>query len=259
MGGHPFICESGLSSAFMKVAALVLAAGRGQRFGSALPKAYVPLLGKTLLQRSLETLAGVAEVDRLVPVVGAEDRAYHEAIDLGHIDKLAQAVIGGAERQDSVAAGLAALPEEIEWVAVHDAARCLVSCDEIERVIEAARETGAALLAIPARDTIKRVRDGRVIETPDRSECWAAQTPQVFRVSLLREAIAKARADGVIGTDDAQLVERLGVAVRVVEGSPRNIKITVPGDLVVAESWLRDEDSGPGAEPGSDAEQGGET
>ena len=150
-----------------------------------------------------------------------------------------QAVILGAGIGGLLAAGVAALPEQIEWVAVHDAARCLVTLDEVREVISAARETGAAILATPARDTIKRVRDGRVVETPERSECWAAQTPQVFRAELLREALAKAAAEGILATDDAQLVERLGVPVRIVEGSAHNIKITLPGDLAVAESWLR--------------------
>ena len=94
------------------------------------------------------------------------------------------------------------------------------------------------MLAVPVRDTIKRVRAGCVVETPDRRECWAAQTPQVFRLEVLREALEKARADAFVGTDDAQLVERLGISVAVVKGSARNIKITLPEDLAAAQSWL---------------------
>ena len=105
-------------------------------------------------------------------------------------------------------------------------------------MIRCAQESGAAILAEPARDTIKRVRAGRIQETPPREECWAAQTPQVFRVELLREALAKAEAEGVLGTDDAQLVERLGVEVRVVESRSPNWKITSPEDLANAERWL---------------------
>jgi 2-C-methyl-D-erythritol 4-phosphate cytidylyltransferase len=222
----------------MGVAALVLAAGRGERLGSSLPKAFVALAGKPLIVRSLDALAAVPGVERLVPVVPAEALARFERLPLAALRGLAPPVVGGAERQDSMAAGLAALPESVSWVAVHDAARCLVSPDDVARVIEAARETGAALLGSPARDTIKRVRGGVVVETPDRNECWAAETPQVFRVELLREALAKARADGVVGTDDAQLVERLGVAVRMVESLAPNPKITLPGDLAAAEAWL---------------------
>jgi 2-C-methyl-D-erythritol 4-phosphate cytidylyltransferase len=164
---------------------------------------------------------------------------------LAGLAKLADPVVGGAERQDSVRAGLAALPEDTTLVAVHDAARALVRPESVSRVVAEARESGAALLAVPARDTLKRVREGSVVDTPPREECWLAQTPQVFRVELLREGLAKADAEGFVGTDDAQLVERLGVAVRVVPGEPENLKITGPGDLAAAEAWLRQREAGP--------------
>ncbi|MBW2273596.1 MAG: 2-C-methyl-D-erythritol 4-phosphate cytidylyltransferase [Deltaproteobacteria bacterium] len=227
----------------MKVVALILAAGRGARLSHSLPKAFVPLLGKALVVRSLEGLAAVPEIDGVIPVVAQSDMERFGALDLSHIPKLLPPVVGGAERQDSVAAGLASLGEEVEMVAVHDAARCLVGRDEVSRVIAAAREMGAAILAQPVRDTIKRVRSGVVLGTPPREECWAAQTPQVFRVEILRDAMAKARAEGRIGTDDAQLVEQLGLPVRIVEGGPRNFKITLPEDLALAELWLRSEEA----------------
>ncbi len=209
--------------------------------GGEIPKAYVELAGCSLFARSIQTMLGVPSIDFVQPVIGADDAERFAAAVSLRDAKLAPPVIGGAERQDSVAAGLAALPDSIEWVAVHDAARCLVTPEEVERVIDAAREYGAALLAIPARDTIKRVRGEAVVETPDRAECWAAQTPQVFRRDLLREALDKAAAEAFVGTDDAQLVERLGVTVRVVRGSERNIKLTLPEDIAVAEGWLRGE------------------
>lgn len=242
----------------MSTAALVLAAGRGERLGHAVPKAFVSLAGTPLLVRSLEAMAAVPEIDSVVPVVPPDHlRLWSElATDAEAggrsqrlLAKLADAVSGGARRQDSVAAGLAALPASAEWVAVHDAARCLVAPEDVGRVIRRAQQCGAAILAEPARDTIKRVRDGRIRETPPREECWVAQTPQVFRVELLREALAKAEAEGVLGTDDAQLVERLGVEVEVVQSRSPNWKITLPDDLVRAESWLA---SGPHepSEPG---------
>ena len=135
--------------------------------------------------------------------------------------------MGGAERQDSMAAGLAALPAGVSHVAVHDAARPLVRPEAVERVVRAAKRDGAAILAVPVRDTIKRVRGGRVVETPERSECFAAQTPQVFRLEILREALAKAAIDAFVGTDDAQIVEALGVAVTVVAGDVENLKVTL--------------------------------
>jgi 2-C-methyl-D-erythritol 4-phosphate cytidylyltransferase len=136
-------------------------------------------------------------------------------------------------------AGLAALPPDVEWVAVHDAARPLVRPEDVGRVLAAAARTGAALLAVPVRDTLKRVRDGRVVETLARAECWAAQTPQAFRLALLREALAKAEAEGFVATDDAQLVERLGAPVEIVAGDPANLKITWPEDVALAEAVWR--------------------
>ena len=224
----------------MRTVALVLAAGRGERLGFPLPKGFVPLAGRPLLLHALAALDAVAELERLVPVIPADAfERYRQAIaGAGTSGKLAAPVPGGRERQDSVRAGLAALPPGAELVAVHDAARPLVRPEAVRRVIEAARATGAAILAAPVRDTIKRVVAGRVVETPPRAECWAAQTPQVFRVEILREALAKADAEGVVGTDDAQLVEALGVEVRVVPGDADNLKITGPEDLALAEHLL---------------------
>jgi 2-C-methyl-D-erythritol 4-phosphate cytidylyltransferase len=218
----------------MKVVAIVVAAGRGERLGHPLPKAYVPLRGRSLLGHAVAALAASERVDAVLPVLpagmGVPDDAAHA--------KLLPAAVGGERRQDSVAAGIAALPTGVEWVAVHDAARALVRPEAITRVIDAARRDGAALLAVPARDTIKRVRAGAVVETPPRDECYAAQTPQVFRVAVLREALDKARAEGREGTDCAQLVEALGVRVSVVVGDADNWKITGPEDLAAAERVL---------------------
>jgi len=222
----------------MTLAVLILAAGRGERLGHRLPKAFVTLGGQTLLERSLCALEAVDDVAVIQPVIGAHDFDTYAGLGLAASEKRRDPVAGGAERQDSVSAGLAALPATVEWVAVHDAARCLVTALDVGRVIEAAYREGAALLATPARDTIKRVVDGHVAHTPNRSECWAAQTPQVFRRELLTEALEKARTEAFIGTDDAQLVERMGVSVAVVEGSARNIKITLPEDLLAAEGWI---------------------
>jgi 2-C-methyl-D-erythritol 4-phosphate cytidylyltransferase len=224
----------------MTTAALVLAAGRGERLGAPLPKAFVPLAGVPLVVRALAALAAVPEIDLLVPVVppGARRRFECLAVALRGEPKLAAAVEGGALRQDSVRAGLASLPEDAEWVVIHDAARALVRPADVSRVVAAARCHGAALLAVPARDTVKQVRDGRVVATPPRDECWLAQTPQAFRAELLRKALAEADAAGFVGTDDAQLVERLGAPVQVVQGDGCNLKITGPDDLVAAEAWL---------------------
>ncbi|NNL65621.1 MAG: 2-C-methyl-D-erythritol 4-phosphate cytidylyltransferase [Myxococcales bacterium] len=221
----------------MSVAALVLAAGRGERFGGDVPKAFTLLAGRSLLAHSVRALAASPEIDLVIPVVAAERIAATER-ELEGLDKLAPPVAGGEQRQDSMRAGLDATPEGTAFVAVHDAARPLVRPEQVSAVVAAAREHGAALLALPVRDTLKRVRGGRVLESPDRSEFYAAQTPQVFRIELLREALAKASAEGRVATDDASLVEALGRPVQVVPGDVENQKITVPSDLAAAEAWL---------------------
>jgi 2-C-methyl-D-erythritol 4-phosphate cytidylyltransferase len=232
----------------MRVAALVLAAGRGERFGAGQPKAFLPLAGRPLVVHAVEALAACDAIDWIVAVLPAAEIGRLAAWQWSVVAarKVVATVAGGVERQDSMRAGLTALPAEVELVAIHDAARPLVRPCDVARVVAAAARSGAALLAVPVRDTLKRVCDGQVVETPPREGLWAAQTPQVFRAALLREALARAEADGFRGTDDAQLVERLGCAVEIVEGDPSNLKITGPADLAWAEACVeqrREEDA----------------
>jgi len=224
----------------MSVAALILGAGRGERLGTDAPKAFVSIAGRPLLVHTLRALADCPELATLVPVVAAPDLHRFEGCraELADLPRLAEPVPGGAARQDSMRAGLRTLPGTVRYVAVHDAARPFVSARDVARVVAAACETGAAILAVPVRDTLKRVREEAIVETLVRSECWAAQTPQVFRRDWLEQALEKAEAEGVTATDDAQLVERLGVRVRVVEGDPGNLKITFPADLELARARL---------------------
>jgi 2-C-methyl-D-erythritol 4-phosphate cytidylyltransferase len=224
----------------MRVAALVVGAGRGERLAREEPKAFVPLAGRPLIAHAIETLASVAAIERVVPVVPA-DWCGALAVRLGPLarhSKLGAPVPGGATRQDSVRAGMAALGDDFALVAVHDAARPLLRAQDAARVVAAAAKTGAAILAVPVRDTIKRARAGAVLETPPRGELFAAQTPQVFRREWLREALAKASAEGRVGTDCAELVEALGVRVELVEGDPGNWKVTDAGDLERARQVL---------------------
>jgi 2-C-methyl-D-erythritol 4-phosphate cytidylyltransferase len=228
----------------MRVAAIVLGAGSGARLRATLdaapPKALVSLGGMSLLARSLAVLASVREIEWIQPVLPAAALAAWPEVraELPDAACVLAPVAGGEERQDSAGAGLAALPESATHVAIHDAARPLVRAGDVSRVIAAALTHGAALLAEPVRDTIHRVVGGLVAATPPRGECFAAQTPQVFRIDWLREAHAKAKADGVVGTDDAALVARLGNPVHVVAGDPDNFKITTAADLARAEALL---------------------
>ncbi|HXF59042.1 MAG TPA: IspD/TarI family cytidylyltransferase, partial [Candidatus Saccharimonadales bacterium] len=147
-------------------------------------------------------------------------------------------VPGGATRQASVAKGLQALERDLPFVAVHDVARVLVSSALIERVLRAARESGAALPACPLRDTVKEVEAGRVVRSVDRERLQGAQTPQIFTRDILARAHAAAIEEGALATDDAMLVERIGGDVAVVPGEPSNLKLTEPDDLRMLEAWL---------------------
>ena len=217
---------------------MLVAAGRGERMGGARPKAFLSLSGRPLLLRAAEAFEATPEVDAIVAVVPAGDQ--REAHDLlAPLHKVTAVVAGGATRQDSVRAGLGALPAGFDGIVlVHDAARALIEPSLIASVVRAAAEAGAAIPVLPLVDTIKRVRDGAVQETLDRSELAAAQTPQGVRRALLEEALERAFRDGVNVTDEAMAVERLGRRVAAVVGSPRNIKITTPHDLRWAELLL---------------------
>jgi 2-C-methyl-D-erythritol 4-phosphate cytidylyltransferase len=224
--------------AVMSVAALVLGAGRGERLGCEEPKAFVLVAGMTLLERSIRLLVASGEFVAIQPVLARRDFHRFKELELQDLPTVREPVEGGAERQDSVRAGLESLPDDCGWVAVHDSARCLTSAEDVRRVVAAARTDGAAILAEPVRDTIKRVVEGRIIATPCREECWAAQTPQVMRCDWLREAMAVAASEGRLGTDDAQLIEWLGHPVAIVEANFPNPKVTHPEDLVLAEALL---------------------
>ncbi|MEA2624544.1 MAG: 2-C-methyl-D-erythritol 4-phosphate cytidylyltransferase [Candidatus Binatota bacterium] len=218
----------------MRSAVFVVAAGRGERLGAALPKAFVALRGEPLVSHAVRRLRASGVFDELVVAAPAEE--VDRCVELF---AAARVVPGGSTRQESVRNALAAIPSAVEVVLVHDAARPLVSAEVVRRVHDAARRHGAAMAAIPVTDTLKAVAsDGTITATAHRESLWMAQTPQGFHTELLRQAHDAAARDGVEATDDAALVERLGHPVRVVEGSRTNLKITVPEDLAIAEALL---------------------
>lgn len=225
----------------MSTIAILVAAGRGERLGAARPKAFLELGGRSLLERSAAAFEAAAGVDGVVAVVPAEQAEEARRL-LAACARLRAVVPGGERRQDSVQAGLAAAqagPDDV--VLIHDAARPFVEPALIESVAAAAREHGAALPVLALVDTVKRVRDGRVLETLDRDELFGAQTPQGFRLGLLRQALAAAAARGLTLTDECLAVELDGQAVRAVPGSERNRKITTPADLEWARALLAGE------------------
>jgi 2-C-methyl-D-erythritol 4-phosphate cytidylyltransferase/2-C-methyl-D-erythritol 2,4-cyclodiphosphate synthase len=221
------------------VGAIVPAAGRGERLGGQLPKSLAPLNGRPLVQYALQTLASVDEVHAIV-VVAPEDHldTVRNLVAGARIGKIADIVPGGADRQASVARGLAVLPASAQLVLVHDGARPCASAALVRAVAVAAAEDGAATAAVPVEETVKAGRDGWVVRTLDRSELYRIQTPQGFHRPLLERAHLEAVRSGFHGTDDAALVERLGHPVRLVPGETSNLKVTVPADLEVAEALL---------------------
>lgn len=230
-----------------KVSVILPAAGAGRRFGAGRNKIYQHLAGEAVFLRSLARFAGRADVVQLQLVVAPAERAEMARRFAAPLQRLgAELVEGGPSRPESVRNALAHVRADATLVCVHDAVRPCVAGEWIDRVFAAAAETGAALLAYPVRGTLKSVGDDAVIaETVPRAGLWEAQTPQVFAPDLLRRAYEGPLEDV---TDDAQLVEALGHPVRVVLGDPRNLKITSPGDLALAEAILQ---TLPGARPGS--------
>ena len=225
----------------MHVTAIIAAGGRGARFGDARPKQLLPLAGRPILHRSIDAFVASARITDVIVALPGELAANPPAY-LRDCSKPLVLVEGGARRQDSVARAFARVAAGAEIVVVHDAARPLVSEALIDRTIEAAVADGAAIAALPATDTVKRGDAQRlVVGTVPRGEIFLAQTPQAFRTSILREALALGGPAGEAtdeATDEAALVERAGHPVRLVDGDPRNVKITTADDLALAERLL---------------------
>jgi len=214
-----------------KVSAIIVAAGESRRMGG-IDKVFAMLGGEPLLVRATRPFQECPLVHQIVVVVGGEkeERCRHLVGGEGW-SKVSDVCIGGKRRQDSVLAGLKRI-KNCDWVIIHDGARPLVTVDLIERGLEAARETGAAVAAVPVTDTIKVAGDDKIVQgTPPRQNLWAVQTPQVFRFDIINEAYRNAKSDV---TDDASLVERLGYRVKLYLGSYDNIKINTPDDLALA-------------------------
>ena len=221
--------------------AIIAAAGRGTRFNSNRPKQFLKLLGKPLILHTLEAFERCSAVQEIVLVLAADEINDFAAIaESAGISKLKKIVGGGASRAESVRNGLEAVDPSAEIVTVHDGARPLVSVDEIERTIEKATETGVACLVTSVTDTIKTIDCGLITGTVDRTKLRRALTPQAFQYDILRRILSQVKLDDSV-TDECYMAEKMGIEVAIVEGSPRNIKMTHIDDLKVAELFLRND------------------
>ncbi len=220
------------------VAAVIVAAGNSTRMGT--PKQFLPLGDRPVIAHTLAAFEQSPCITEIVLVAREEDiPALRDIADTYAIRKLHTIVVGGADRQQSVTNGVHACSDAVAIFAIHDGARPLVRPTDIEAVVTAAVRDGAAALAVRVKDTIKVAdADGFIADTPDRATLWSVQTPQVFERTAYLNALDTAKQRGVSYTDDCQLLEAVGKAVRLVEGSYTNLKITTPEDITVAEGLL---------------------
>ncbi len=226
-----------------RTVAIVAAAGIGRRFGDTRNKQYVELAGRPVLAWSLAALQACPLIDEILPVVHEQELgATADLLARFGSAKILRIVPGGKKRQDSVLNGLAAISDASCLVVIHDGARPLVAPETVAAAIQALDGVDGVVVGVPARDTIKQTvaaaGDYRVAQTLDRAGLWIIQTPQVFLYESLKPALERAKKEGFFGTDDASVIERYGGSVRIIAGSSRNIKITTPEDLLIAEAFL---------------------
>lgn len=223
----------------LTVTAIVPCGGVGRRMGKGVPKQFIEVAGRPILIHTLQLLDACPLIHAIILVIPDEHRdLVQRLLSEFPVEKLCDIVAGGKERQDSVRNGLKSVPKSTKMVLVHDGVRPMVSIQKVKEVIRGAERHGAAILAVPIKDTVKSVTHGRVNHTVDREKLWAVQTPQVFHVSLLQKAYSDAESNGWDATDDAGFVEMSGHDVYVVQGEDSNIKITTPDDLRFAEMIL---------------------
>jgi len=214
----------------------------GARMGAAVNKQYLTLADRPVLAHTLTLFDHHPAIDHICIVSPEEEIDYcrAEVVERFGFTKVRNLIPGGAERQDSVYNGLSACAAaDSDIILIHDGVRPFFPSGCIEEVVTAAERTGACVVGVPVKDTIKEVEEGLIRSTPDRRRLWQAQTPQAFVFGLIRDAHERARREGFRGTDDASLVERIGHPVAMIEGSYRNIKITTPEDLILAEAFIK--------------------
>ena len=226
----------------MKADAVIVSAGKGHRFMEGKKKQFYFLGEKPILAHTLDKFEASPLIRSILLVVGQEDMDYclKEIIEKYRYQKISQVVPGGKRRQESVKNGIDSLPKDVEIVVIHDGVRPFVTKEMIEESIRSAVRFGAVVMAMPVKETIKMAHsDGTVLQTLDRESLWQVQTPQTFQAKVIKEAYYKATEESFIGTDDASLVERLGLKVHILPGSYTNIKITTPEDWMLANLFLK--------------------
>jgi len=223
------------------ISAIIVAAGKGTRMGANVDKLWLEVAGQPVVAHTWRQFNAARDVDEIILVVRDGMQVHFtELANRFNLRKTFRLIVGGVERQDSVWNGLETVSPRTEIVAIQDAARPCTSAELITATIAAARETGAAVAAQPVTDTLKETADGKIISrTVDRSKLWAVQTPQTFRLEVIRKAIAAAREKNLILTDDTAACELIGQPVRLVKSATPNPKVTVPADLPFIESLLR--------------------
>ncbi len=226
-----------------KSIALIPAAGMGKRMGASINKQYLLLHGLPVVARTISVFEKSPLIDAIYLVIPADEIPYcrEHIVEAGGFKKIVAIVPGGKERQNSVMNGLKSMRNDVDdddVVLIHDGVRPMLTENMLRESIDVARVSDGALVAVQTKDTIKIVSDGIVVDTPPRETLWQAQTPQSFRFGIIHAAHLSAENDGFVGTDDASLVERNGGKINVVPGDYRNIKITTPEDLILAEAFL---------------------
>jgi 2-C-methyl-D-erythritol 4-phosphate cytidylyltransferase len=226
----------------MKTVAIIPAGGAGRRMGKGIPKQFLPLAGFPILVHTLQAFQRSSVIDEVFLVVPEGDipEVRQEIVVKCHLSKVSVILPGGQERQDSVYNALQHVSDEHEIIVIHDAVRPFISGDLIGRAVAAARAFGAIAVGVPVKDTVEEVTaDGWVKKTVAREGLWLTQTPQAFRRQILIAAYKKAAAEGYYGTDDASLVERIEIPVRMIPGESENIKVTTPEDLLLGDLIIR--------------------
>ncbi len=222
--------------------AIIVAAGKGTRMNAGINKQFIDINGKPLLAHTLQAFQSCREIDRIILVSGKEELQLcrEQILETYGFDKVDRLVVGGSERQQSVYNGIKELDEGCGVVVIHDGARPIVTDNIIERCIEGAKAYGAVSAGMPVKETIKVLDENGFVKcTPERGTLWVTQTPQAFKPEIIRNAHESALSNGISGTDDAFLVESMGIKVKMIESSYENIKVTTPEDIIIAETLMK--------------------